>query len=112
MPKRIILLSIICFIGTIWVIPVFVTDVLAVSSSAPAVARGSSGADVVKSASTVQYFDGKTLVLKNKKQYALAGVAVSNLTKNRKNKKNLANVMVAEMTFVNNRLTEVVLTLR
>jgi hypothetical protein len=71
---------------------------------------GSSAVKVQKVTSAVKSYDGKTLVLENGKEYSLSGVKVMNFSAKRKAK--ALNAVVAEMTFVGSRLTEVVLRLR
>jgi hypothetical protein len=119
MQKKIVFLSIIFFLGPILLSHALVmldlSNALAVhstSSGSSSAGSNSSTPRISKSASTVKYFDGKTLLLENKKQYSLSGVKVFDLTKSRRTKAKSLNIKVAEMTFIDGRLTEVVISLR
>lgn len=122
MQKKIVFISIIFFLSPILLSQALVmldlSNALAMrstssgGSASSAVGSNSSTPRISKSTSTVKYFDSKTLILENKKQYSLSGVKVLDLTKGRsKNAKSL-NIKVAEMTFIDGRLTEVVISSR
>lgn len=122
MQKKIVFLSIIFFLSPILfsqaLVMLDLSNALAMrstssgGSASSAVGSNSSTPRISKSTSTVKYFDSKTLILENKKQYSLSGVKVLDLTKGRsKNAKSL-NIKVAEMTFIDGRLTEVVISSR
>jgi hypothetical protein len=119
MQKKIVFLSIIFFLSPILLSQALVmldsSNALAMrstSSGGSAVGSNSSTPRISKSSSTVKYFDGKTLLLENKKKYSLAGVKVLDLTQSRRTKAKSLNIKVAEMTFIDDRLTEVVVSLR
>jgi len=80
----------------------------------------SSGAAVQSITAGVKAFDGKTLILTSGEKYSLAGVHVLDLTKKTKlrakekdkEKSKRLGIRIAEMTFVDGRLTEVFIRLR
>jgi hypothetical protein len=119
MQKKIVFISIIFFLSPILLSHALVmldlSNALAMrstSSGSSSVRSNSSTPRIFKSSSTVKYFDGKTLLLENKKKYSLAGVKVLDLTQSRRNKAKSLNIKVAEMTFIDGRLTEAVISLR
>lgn len=114
MQKKMILFSIIFFLNTILLPEALVildlSNALAMrstSSGSSSVGSNSSTTQIFKSSSTVKYFDGKTLILENKKKYSLAGVKVLDLTQSSHTKAKSLNIKVAEMTFIDGRLTDV-----
>lgn len=66
-------------------------------------------AKVQKITGVIKKMDGDTLLLENKRKYSLTGVKVVDLGVSAPRGKVPATRRLAEMTFVNNRLTEVVL---
>jgi hypothetical protein len=105
-------------------IAVFFLGVALVSGSGPAVhavtpgtvqkAPQQSGAStghakVKKVTGVVKKIDGNTLLLENKQKYSLKGVKVVDLSAGAAKGNVTANQKLAEMTFINDRLTEVVL---
>jgi hypothetical protein len=57
----------------------------------------------------IKKMDSDTLLLENNRKYSLKGVKVIDLSGGAEKGKVTANQKLAEMTFINNRLTEVVL---
>ena len=119
MQKKLVYLSIIFFLNPILLSHALVildfSNAFAVHSTAAGIASRSdnaSSAKISQTTSPVKYVDGKTLILTNEKQYSLSGVKILDLTQNRSIKAKSLNVKLAEMTFIDGRLTEVVLRLR
>ena len=65
---------------------------------------------VTKVTGVIKKMDGNTLLLENKQEYSLKGVTVVDLSvRSAPGGKVRANQTLVEMTFINDRLTEVVL---
>ena len=80
----------------------------------------SSGVKVQSITGAVKSYDGKTLILTSGERYSLTGVNIIDLTKKKKlrakakekGESDALGIRIAEMTFVDARLTEVVIRLR
>ena len=80
----------------------------------------SSGAKVQSITGAVKSYDAKTLILASGEKYSLVGVNIIDLSKKKKlqvkakekEKSKRLGIRIAEMTFVDGRLTEVVIRLR
>lgn len=122
MQKKLVFLSIIFFLSPILLSHGLVmsglSNALAMQSTNPGNSgksgnsRNSSTPRIFKSTSIVKSFDGKTLILENKKTYSLAGVKMLDQTQDSRTKTKSLKIKVAEMTFIDGRLIEVVIGLR